>query len=86
MLIQDIIAETKTNVPKSVVDTILASFLKQIQKQVLENGKSVRFLNFGTFSLKEQAARTARNPRSGEEVQVPAKQKFSFKSSRSAAK
>ena len=34
---------------------------------------------FGTFKLAERAARIAKNPRTGEEVQVPAKKTVTFK-------
>jgi len=36
----------------------------------LKNGDSVSLVGFGTFSVAERAARTARNPRTGEEIKV----------------
>lgn len=38
----------------------------------LKNGDEVSIAGFGIFSAKERAARTARNPRTGETIQVPA--------------
>ncbi len=37
---------------------------------------------FGTFQVRERAARTARNPRTGEQVQVPARKHPSFKAAK----
>lgn len=36
----------------------------------LASGESVSLLGFGTFSVKERAARTGRNPRTGEPIQI----------------
>ncbi len=36
----------------------------------LKNGDSVSLVGFGTFSVAERAARTARNPRTGETIHV----------------
>ncbi len=38
--------------------------------ETLKNGGSVSLVGFGTFSVAERAARTARNPRTGETIQV----------------
>jgi DNA-binding protein HU-beta len=38
----------------------------------LTKGEEVSVAGFGIFSAKERAARTARNPRTGESIQVPA--------------
>ena len=45
----------------------------------LKRGDDVRLPAFGVFDVKETAARTARNPQTGEEVQVPAGKKARFK-------
>lgn len=47
----------------SVIDTIVGS---------LKKGEEVSISGLGIFSVKARAARTARNPRTGESVQVPA--------------
>jgi len=49
----------------------------------MKTGLSIELREFGTFKLKERSARTARNPRTGEKVQVPAKHVPVFKFSRS---
>ena len=45
----------------------------------LVTGKRVELRNFGVFDLKIRAARRARNPRTGEQVDVPAKIVVTFK-------
>jgi DNA-binding protein HU-beta len=38
----------------------------------LKKGDSVALVGFGTFSVKERAARTGRNPQNGKEIQIAA--------------
>ena len=45
----------------------------------LASGDSVSLVGFGTFSVTERAARTARNPRTGDPIQVPASKAPKFK-------
>lgn len=48
---------------------------------VLVNGDKITLPGFGTFKVVETAARTGRNPQTGEPVQVAAKRKVRFKPS-----
>jgi len=45
----------------------------------LSKGDSVSLVGFGTFSVSDRAARTARNPRTGEAINVPASKAPKFK-------
>ncbi|OIO66541.1 MAG: integration host factor [Zetaproteobacteria bacterium CG_4_9_14_3_um_filter_49_83] len=45
----------------------------------LKNGGSVSLVGFGTFSVAERAARTARNPRTGDTIEVAASKAPKFK-------
>jgi len=45
----------------------------------LSGGDSVSLVGFGTFSVADRAARTARNPRTGESIDVPASKAPKFK-------
>ena len=45
----------------------------------LSNGDSVSLVGFGTFSVSDRAARVARNPRTGEAINVPASKAPKFK-------
>jgi DNA-binding protein HU-beta len=45
----------------------------------LKNGEQVSLVGFGTFSLRERAARTGRNPQTGETLQIKASKTPAFK-------
>ena len=45
----------------------------------LKDGEQVALVGFGTFSVKERAARTGRNPQTGEPIQIKAATIPSFK-------
>ena len=47
--------------------------------EALKAGDTVTLVGFGSFSVKERAARTGRNPKTGEELQIPASKVPSFK-------
>ena len=47
----------------------------------LEHGDEVRIHGFGAFKTAQRAARTGRNPRTGEEVRVPARRVVRFSAS-----
>ena len=49
-------------------------------KATLKKNNSVSLVGFGTFSVSKRAARTGRNPRTGEAVDVRAKHVQFFKS------
>ena len=48
-------------------------------KNTLASGEKVAIAGFGSFEVAERAARTARNPRTGEEIAVPASKAPKFK-------
>ena len=45
----------------------------------LKDGGSVSMVGFGTFSVKHRAARTGRNPRTGDSIEIKASNNPSFK-------
>jgi DNA-binding protein HU-beta len=47
--------------------------------QALKDGDSVSLVGFGVFSVKDRAARTGRNPQTGEPIQIKAAKIPSFK-------
>lgn len=48
-------------------------------KEAVAAGDSVQLVGFGTFEARERAARTARNPQDGTQIQVAAKKVPAFK-------
>ena len=51
----------------------------EIVTEELKKGNSVSLIGFGTFSVSQRAARTARVPGTDKEVQVPATKVAKFK-------
>ena len=45
----------------------------------LKSGDEVRLVGFGTFSVAKRKASTGRNPRTGEEMKIPASNQPKFK-------
>lgn len=45
----------------------------------MQNGKQVRLLGFGSFSVVECASRVGRNPKTGETVQIPPRRVVRFR-------
>lgn len=52
-------------------------------KEELRGGRDVTIRNFGRFYVQERDARTGRNPRTGEAIEIPAKRYPRFSSSES---
>jgi DNA-binding protein HU-beta len=71
------IAES-TSIPKHTIDRVLTALADQTRKS-LKKGDEVKFHGLGTFAVANRAARTSRNPRSGEVVQVDAKRVPKFR-------
>ena len=59
---------------KSIVETIMATMA-----EALIQGDSIELRGFGSFQVREYAAYTGRNPRTGKEVLVPSKKLPFFK-------
>lgn len=47
--------------------------------EALAAGETVQIAGFGTFTVKERAARTGKNPQTGEPVQIAASKTVGFK-------
>jgi len=56
------------------VDTVL-----EVITESLKNGNAVTLVGFGTFSTRRREARTGRNPRTGEPIQIGASNLAVFK-------
>lgn len=80
---QDIIDQVagRTNLKKSDVTKVLDEALSEIRTS-LDNGEPVTLRGFGSFKVSERGARKGRNPRTGEEIDIPAGQRVTFKLSK----
>jgi DNA-binding protein HU-beta len=64
--------------PKREIEKMLDKLISTIQN-ALKEGRKVSVAGLGTFIVKEKKARLARNPKTGESVQVPAKRAPKFR-------
>ncbi len=75
-----------TGMSNTVAQHALASLTRIVQAQ-LEQGNDVNIAGFGKFKVTERAARTGRNPQTGESIEIKAAKvpKFSAAASLKAA-
>ena len=55
--------------------------LFKIIKETLARGEKVKISGFGNFTIRDKAARTGRNPQTGESMKISARRVLSFKPS-----
>lgn len=70
------------DIPKAAAGRALEAVIETIE-ETLKNGDQVALVGFGTFSVKERAARTGRNPQTGEPIEIAAAKIPSFKAGKS---
>ena len=51
----------------------------EVIKKAMKKGESVALVGFGTFVVRKRAARTGRNPRTGQQIKIKASKNPSFK-------
>jgi len=68
----------EADIPKSVAERALNACTSSVSK-ALTKGDSVVLVGFGTFSTKDRAARTGRNPKTGEAINIAAARVPHFK-------
>ena len=73
----DAVAE-RTSLAKSDAARAVEAVLSAVT-DALKTGDSVTISGFGTFVTKSRAARTGRNPRTGEAIAIPASKVPGFK-------
>ena len=54
-------------------------------EEVLVNGGDINFIGWGKFEVKDTPARVGRNPKTGVEVEIPAKKVVKFKAGKTLA-
>lgn len=65
-------------ISKKDADAALAATLGAITN-ALKEGEKVQIVGFGTFEVRERAARTGKNPRTGEAIEIAASKVPAFK-------
>lgn len=79
----DAVAE-KTGFAKTNVKEMLDATLNEISDQTAIGAK-VTLTGFGSFQVKERAARTGRNPATGASMEIAASRSLTFKASKTKA-
>ncbi|PGH37265.1 MAG: DNA-binding protein HU [Candidatus Nephrothrix sp. EaCA] len=68
-------------ITKAQAQAALESFVEGVT-QALKEGDKLTLVGFGVFSVSKRAARTGRNPQTGEAIQISAKTLARFKASK----
>ncbi len=77
-LIDEVQRNLGADCSKAHAERVVNSVLSSIGKGLREAGQ-VQLVGFGTFQVKDRAARTGRNPRNNEVIQIPASKSIAFK-------
>jgi DNA-binding protein HU-beta len=72
------IVAKEADLTKVAAEKAVSAVLEGITK-ALKKGEKVTFVGFGTFATSKRAARTGRNPQTGETVKIAARTAVSFK-------
>jgi len=68
----------KAELSKKDAEAALKAFTDVVAEE-LKKGEKIQLVGFGTFEVSERAARTGRNPQTGEEMTIPASKAPKFK-------
>ena len=71
----------KSGLTKKDSEKALAAFIDTVT-DTLSKGESIQLVGFGTFEVRERAARTGINPRSKQKIEIASTQVPSFKAGR----
>ena len=68
----------ETGLSKKDTEAALKSFINVVEK-TLKKGDKVQLVGFGTFEVSKRAARTGKNPQTGEKIKIKASKSPKFK-------
>ena len=72
------VMDSKANMTKVDTEKALKAFIDTVTEE-LKNGGKVQLVGFGSFEVTERAARKGRNPKTSEEIMIPASKLPKFK-------
>lgn len=72
----------RSGLTKKDAEKALNAFFESVEQALVE-GDRVQLIGFGTFEVKERAARKGRNPQTGVEIDIPASKAPGFKAGKS---
>ena len=68
----------KANLSKKDAEVAVSAVLDAVTDELVKGGK-VQLIGFGSFEVRERAAKQGRNPKTGEAMQIPATKVPAFK-------
>ena len=71
------IVAKEANLKKKDADAAVSAVLCAIEKALVD-GDKVQIIGFGTFEVKDRAAKTGRNPATGEKIEIAASKQIKF--------
>ncbi len=76
----DLVAKVanKAGITKANAENALNAFIDSVEEILAADGK-LTLTGFGTFEVQERKERTGRNPRTGEEIKIPASKVVKFR-------
>lgn len=77
-LVAKIVEVSEVELTKKQAEAALNATLESITNALVE-GDKVQIIGFGTFETRERAARTGRNPQTGEDMEIPASRSAALK-------
>ena len=69
---------SKVDLPRAVAERAVNTMLEEVI-EALKQGDKVNISGFGTFSVSTRRARTGRNPKTGESIEISASRVAKFK-------
>lgn len=69
---------SKVDLPRAVAERAVNTMFDELT-EALRQGDKVNISGFGTFSVSERKARTGRNPKTGETIEIAASRAAKFK-------
>ena len=82
LLAKQVCKELKRSANKADVSAMLKALAVTL-RDILKEDDSINIPGIGTFKVVERAARTGRNPHTGEQISIPARRQVKFTASKS---
>ena len=85
MMLKEIVEKVsaETGLSQKKVKEVIRSFFKYLEEEfrIAKPGDNLRIQGYGTFKVVKRAPKRGRNPRTGEEIKIPARKVLTFKPS-----
>ena len=79
--VSEAVAASGASISKTQINEIITHIFASIKEEIVANGKYQQ-PRFGTFEVRDRAARTGKNPRTGEAIEIAASKNVGLKVSK----